>query len=453
MTDLDKQRAEYQKPDDKDRRRRRRRMNAFKMEEISSVDRPAQEPALALIMKRADDKPEDMEKRIVLTSATEGHTHLVGVNGMAREFGGGDTSFNDEHSHPFFIDDNGNIIIGEAEGHTHEVSENTRDIMIKSQDALFGFDKQFTAAQRERLAESGEAMRDGSFPIRNRSDLMNAIQAFGRADDKPAVARHIQRRARALGLSDMLPDAGRLADLLKVAAPSGGPSEEEGVAMPQEKKAADTDLTAQLDALKADLAKAQALADLNDEQKQYYKGLKEDVQAAFLAKSIDDRQAEIDLSKSADKVIYKGADGTEYRESGGVQLAAMAKRLDEQAEAFAKSEAEKDQLRYEKRAEDELKYISGTVETRVAILKSLDAIQDEALRKAAYASIQSGNNANADAFKTFGSSEINKASDDAGAELERLTKAHQEQEKVDYFTAYDAVKKAHPELHEQALKG
>lgn len=48
-------------------------------------------------------------------------------------------------------------------------------------------------------------MPDGSFPIRNRSDLRNAINAVGRARNPEAARVHIQHRARTLGLTGMLP--------------------------------------------------------------------------------------------------------------------------------------------------------------------------------------------------------------------------------------------------------
>ena len=65
---------------------------------------------------------------------------------------------------------------------------------------------QFSTKQREDLAKRGVAMRGGGFPIRNRSDLKNAIMAFGRAGDKAAAKRHIIKRARALDAVDMLPE-------------------------------------------------------------------------------------------------------------------------------------------------------------------------------------------------------------------------------------------------------
>jgi hypothetical protein len=66
--------------------------------------------------------------------------------------------------------------------------------------------REFSGATRERMAESGTAMPDGSFPIGNRADLMNAIRSVGRAKDYGAARAHIIRRARALNAMDMLPE-------------------------------------------------------------------------------------------------------------------------------------------------------------------------------------------------------------------------------------------------------
>ena len=66
--------------------------------------------------------------------------------------------------------------------------------------------REFNTAQRERMASSGQAMPDGSYPIANRTDLMNAIRSWGRGGADPKVKEHIKRRARALGASDMIPE-------------------------------------------------------------------------------------------------------------------------------------------------------------------------------------------------------------------------------------------------------
>jgi hypothetical protein len=64
----------------------------------------------------------------------------------------------------------------------------------------------FSAAQRRQLADSGAAMPDGSYPIRNRADLDNAVQSIGRGSGSHAAIRaHIVKRAKALNLTDALP--------------------------------------------------------------------------------------------------------------------------------------------------------------------------------------------------------------------------------------------------------
>lgn len=65
----------------------------------------------------------------------------------------------------------------------------------------------FTTSQRERLSEEELALPDGSYPIRNRKDLKNAIASYGRAKDKAKVKRWIIKRARALNATDLIPES------------------------------------------------------------------------------------------------------------------------------------------------------------------------------------------------------------------------------------------------------
>ena len=66
--------------------------------------------------------------------------------------------------------------------------------------------RDYSMDARRRMAESGQAMPDGSFPIANTADLRNAIQSVGRASNYEAARRHIIGRARALNAMDMLPE-------------------------------------------------------------------------------------------------------------------------------------------------------------------------------------------------------------------------------------------------------
>jgi 8-oxo-dGTP pyrophosphatase MutT (NUDIX family) len=61
--------------------------------------------------------------------------------------------------------------------------------------------------ERDRLADEGKALPDGSFPIANCEDLSNAIQAIGRAKDPAKAKAHIKKRKSALGCDEVeIPD-------------------------------------------------------------------------------------------------------------------------------------------------------------------------------------------------------------------------------------------------------
>lgn len=72
--------------------------------------------------------------------------------------------------------------------------------------AYLQYAKNFTPFERKDAAGKGHAMPDGSFPIKHKGHLADAIQAFGRAKNKPAVKAHIKKRAAALGATNLLPD-------------------------------------------------------------------------------------------------------------------------------------------------------------------------------------------------------------------------------------------------------
>jgi len=70
--------------------------------------------------------------------------------------------------------------------------------------------REFSDKSRVKLADKGIAMKDGSYPIANRSDLGNAVRSFGRSPDK-ATKAHIIKRAKALGAPDALPATWKVA--------------------------------------------------------------------------------------------------------------------------------------------------------------------------------------------------------------------------------------------------
>jgi hypothetical protein len=77
--------------------------------------------------------------------------------------------------------------------------------------------KDYSDKERADMAEEGQAMAGGGYPIKTVTDLKNAIQAIGRAKDPAATRAHIKRRAKALGREDLIPDTWKAddADLTK----------------------------------------------------------------------------------------------------------------------------------------------------------------------------------------------------------------------------------------------
>ena len=87
---------------------------------------------------------------------------------------------------------------------------NESEELLKAEDLLLEdtLEKaEFSTKERKNLANKKEAMPDGSYPIRNVSDLKNAIRAFGRTgSNKSQTKSWIKKRAKELGKEELLPE-------------------------------------------------------------------------------------------------------------------------------------------------------------------------------------------------------------------------------------------------------
>jgi len=92
---------------------------------------------------------------------------------------------------------------GEMLGHDIYETDEAED--IEAEAAEIALKRAFSEERRDEMAGSGQALPDGSYPIESEGDLKNAIQAFGRAKNKEAAKRHIMKRAKALGLTKLIP--------------------------------------------------------------------------------------------------------------------------------------------------------------------------------------------------------------------------------------------------------
>ena len=66
---------------------------------------------------------------------------------------------------------------------------------------------EFSTVKRKELNTKKMSLPDGSYPIRNVSDLKNAIASFGRAKNPALTKKWIIKRAKELDATDLLPEA------------------------------------------------------------------------------------------------------------------------------------------------------------------------------------------------------------------------------------------------------
>ncbi len=381
-----------------DHKKKKRIMTKFRMTEISAVDRPAQSPALAVIMKRVEDNK--IEKRTVLASMEVLHTHAVVIDDYAKINKGGSTSWagttaEDQHSHDFVINEDGTITIGANEGHLHLVDKNVEEITKNG----------LTDEQLTNLGLVVEFQK-------GKSTATNGGQQSGSEDE---------------------------------------------IMMTDTEKAAMQKAQDDLDSVKKSLAIAVALGALNDGQTAIYKSLKDEAAEEFLAKSNEDREAIVTVAKqaAADKnaVVYKSNAGIEFRKSDDPRLVAMAKDGDIMAAKLAKSDQRSADLEISKRATELFKNLSGEGTTHEALLKAVDGIEDETVRKAVMETLGKQDAGISVLLKEHGTSIVAKVTTgDADAELEVLTKAYvAEHPEVNYFDAYGIVAEANAELYSKAV--
>ncbi len=435
----------------------------------------------------------------LMTSEEDGHVHLVWIGRSSA----GETSYSSTsesahgHTHPWMVGASGELVVGANQDHTHTVDQAAllaamRELIIESTDApSVATDVVFARADDApvdisklgneallaalasgaivmkntdgELLDTDVAMPDGSFPIRCNADLLTAIELVGGDGDQRQAALHIVKRARALGLESELPEDGPLAEIAKTGPATSTTKKDKPQMTGKQEPAAGggVDLQKQLDAMQAEnatlkksLATATAVASLSDAERAHYSALKSDeAKSTFLSKSQPDRAREIEEIRKGDPVLYKAADGTEFRASDGDRVIAIAKRADETARRLALSEAARADEALMKRAELELSGLPGTVQVRAALLKAVGDITDEAIRTSAMESLRAGNAALAKTSRPLGTREAPSGASSASAELDRLAKAHvTAHPTTNFYDAYDLVAKANPELAKRAIE-
>lgn len=356
--------------------------------EVSSVDRPAQKGATAVLLKR--DASADLEKRACMTTVSEGHQHTLWDDRGNGELNAGETDYVEGHSHSWVRDPSGNIIIGMARGHSHE------------------------------LGTIGKKETDMS--IKTRAELEAAIaKAKGEGDNVTvATVTALHKAATDLKAEDALPTEGPLA---KAKAPV---TEDDDVK-----------------ALKAKMKRMEKRDELPADVRKHYDTLTTDeARDAFLAKDASAQQTELQKAAGDDPVVYTTLDGIDIRKSAGDAVVSALKSADSARREVAVEKAQRVNLELEKRAETELKSLGGTMIGKKALLKALDSIEDEAVRKSAMEVVTSAAEiaGKGNLFEKRGSgapAPLEKGS--AETQLEKMASDRAKEKSISFEKAYDEV--------------
>lgn len=196
----------------------------------------------------------------------------------------------------------------------------------------------------------------------------------------------------------------------------------------------------EFEALEKRLIRAEKLAELNDAQREYHKGLATEVAETFLAKSNDDRQTEVEaeLSKSLESnpEIYKADNGDVFRADDDPRLVTMAKERDLEKRETQKYRVEIERARFEKQAQEVLSNTAGETPVKIELLKAVAGIADENFRNAALEVLKSADGAFSILGTPTGAS--GESSENTGeAKLTALAKSIQTRDGVSYLKAYN----------------
>lgn len=182
---------------------------------------------------------------------------------------------------------------------------------------------------------------------------------------------------------------------------------------------------------------------LSATEAEYFATLNGDAEReAFLAKSSDDRKAIVKNAKDANPVIYKDSSGNEYRKNDDPRLLKQAKDNDELRKQMGEFIKAGRDAKYEKRASAELGNLTGKMEAKVALLKAIDSIEDEEVKKEVNRIITSIDKVSSMAFKTVGTTGGTSDPDDLSdpeTQLNKMAKDYAKVNKVTYEQAYDHV--------------
>lgn len=452
------------------RQGQRRRMDKFSLGEVSFVDRPAQETALATIQKFNPLTQDEKDLKTMLAklqsfpTPEEGETQANYVERMTKDVAKS-AEFPDQNelttlAHFAFmqsINKNGELsedlikrgdlvalFTSSTNGHEHGISihGSGEDIHMMMHYAAGPDDEHMHDHQIVR-------MTDGSYSVSENRGHTHTIDT------------NMLNSALLACMAKSNEEESSSANLLEKEKSSRSNSPKEATMTKEDdlKKAQE-----RATALEAENAILKTISEFTSTQKAYFDNLDveldDDARKAFIDADTAKRneivaKAEAD-AKDSDPVVFKAADGTEYRKSDGEKVINLAKQYDQDRKENILIRKSTEDASLTKRAEGELANLPGDLDVRKAILKAVDGIEDEGVREKAHDALKAHNAKLASAFTEVGSSgapSIEKSEGCKGAEdkLDKLAKDMAAKDNVDFYTAYEKVSEANLQLLSKAV--
>lgn len=389
--------------------------------EVSSVDRPAQSGATAVLMKRGE-VPEVELAKMTFEQTLRGNMLSEQVReafyktfnnlysgkdafrkALADEIAaGGDGTKASEAFKQWF-----GTLVDQALGAAKALDVG----------AIADLEKTITKAASDWLDTQETVMT-----IKTRAELEAAIaKAKGEGDNVTvATVTALHKAASELNAEDALPAEGPLAKMKAKA------EEDEDVK-----------------ALKAKMKRMEKRDALPADIRKHYDTLTTDeARDTFLAKDAGAQKVELEKAAGDDPVVYTTLDGIDIRKSAGDAVVNALKSADSARREVAVEKAQRVNLELEKRAETELKGLGGTMIGKKALLKALDGIEDEQVRKSAMEVLSSateiaGKGAIFEKRGSGGAAPIEKGS--AETQLEKMAQDRAKEKSISFEKAYDEV--------------
>ena len=411
---------------------KRRIMRGLQLDEISAVDRPAQEGAIATILKRVPS---------------------AAATSIVKYYNYHET---DEGAKPF-----SEVMSAMVEGEEQsEIMEVVGPAIYALEESLRSIAQDIDLTDTEKQSMMRTSAEEFLITVKEKwpevEEEINKLVA--EEDDMTETKAELQKQID------------ELTEKLNTLAATAGAGE--GVEKVAELQAASEALTKKLEAseeatrkAEADRDQALALAKLSNDERAHYNGLSEDgdVRKDFLA--LDELNRDKAIAKaSLDDETITIAD-TKIRKSvvGPEQFSVMKsqqERIDKQESDLEQERDLRKMAGYEKRAGEELEHLPGEVAEKASVLKAIDAMTKDD-QKILSTMLAAGEKLAGSAFQTLGtgpSAEVVEAADtfvkhvdeirarDKSSRNEAMAKARQEQPEA--FKAYqEAGKEAGAAAH------